>query len=114
MSAVKFTRRPYTITYMKDGERQTIRRRPPRRAHNIWPEDLVSLKETKNIDWQEGEKVSVRHINPRHPNTLQLVNDDGETTFVEYHQVAHEEKIGLRDGVHPNEIDGYHPYLVWP
>ena len=71
-SNVIFSRRPYTVTYMKNGERHTIRRRPPEKLHNIWPEDEVSLLRGKNADFQAGDEFEVKHINPRHPNIIQL------------------------------------------
>ena len=114
MSAIRFSRRPYTVTYMKDGERQTIRRRPPPKLHDVWPKDLVSLKETKNIDWEADDEFTVKHINPRHPNVLQLINDEGETTFVDHYQVELEEMIGERDGVKPQEMEVNNKYLLWP
>lgn len=111
---VRFTRKPYEVTYYKEGERHTIRRRPPPKLHDIWPEDVVSLTRTKNVDFQEGDEFDVRHINPRHPNVLQLTGDDGHTTFVEHTDVELEEAIGPRDGVDPMDLLKNNRYLLWP
>lgn len=112
--SVRFTRRPYTVTYMKDGERHTLRRRPPEKLHDIWPEDIVSLKEGKNEQWEGGEEYEVRHINPRHPNVIQLDDGDGNTTFVEYMDLELEEAIGPRDGKRPTDMAANNRYLLWP
>ena len=74
----------------------------------------MSLKQTKNIDWEADEEFTVKHINPRHPNVLQLINDEGETTFVDHYQVELEEMIGARDGVRPQEMEVNNKYLLWP
>lgn len=113
-SNVFFSRRPYTVTYYKDGERHTIRRRPPERLHDIWPEDVVSLVKGKNEDFAEGDEVEVKHVNYRHPNVLQLENDDGGTTFVEYFDLELEEAIGPRNGVSPTDSAEANRYLTWP
>ena len=111
---VSFSRRPYTVTYYKDGERHTIRRRPPAKAHQIWPEDIVSLKSNRTSQFFEGDEVEVRHINPRHPNILQLENDDGATTFVEYFDVELESAEGPRSGLDEAQLEVQNEYLNWP
>ena len=114
MSSVRFTRRPYTVTYYKDGEKHTIRRRPPEKLHEAWPEDIVSFKQGKGEDWLEGEEYEVRHINPRHPNVIQLDDGEGNTTFVEYMDVQLEEANGKRDGTSIAEVSNRNRYLLWP
>ncbi len=111
--AIRFPRAPYEVSYYKNGERFTYRRRPPERLHDIWPEDEVSLVVDKNLDFQEGDVVEVSHINPRHPNVFQLENDEGTTTFVEYFDVELENEIGPRDGPGANSSEAQR-YLLWP
>lgn len=114
MPHITFSRRPYEVTYYKDGERHTIRRRPPPKLHNIWPEDVVSIVASKNEDWQEGDEHVVRNINHRNPNVIQLDNEDGGTTFMNYFDLELEEAIGPRDGRDPEDSEDLNRYLTWP
>lgn len=82
---VRFSREPYTVTYYKDGEKQTIRRRPPPKLHDALPEDTVVLTRGKNDDFREGDELKVKSIKQRSPNVLQLVNEEGMSTFVDYY-----------------------------
>lgn len=113
-SNVVFSRRPYNVTYYKDGERHTIRRRPPEKLHQIWPEDEVSLIGNRNEDFKADEEYVVKHINPRHPNVLQLENEDGATTFVEYFDLNLENAIGPRSGEDAVDTAVSNEYLNWP
>lgn len=112
---IRWTRRPYTVTYQDlKGERHTIRRVPPPRLHNIYPTDLVELTRGKNLDFLEGDEFEVKHINPRHPNVLQLVNDEEITTFVEYFDAELTEEVADRPGVNPFDKPANNRYLMWP
>ena len=82
MSSIHFSRKPYNVTYYKNGERHTITRRPPPQLKNIMPEDIVTLTRSKNVDFQEGDEFKVKHINTRHPNVIQIENEEGNATFV--------------------------------
>lgn len=106
---------PYKISYRDlKGEQKTIRRVPPPKLHQMLPTDIVSLKNKKNADFDEGDEVTVTHINPRHANTLQLVNDDGQTTFMDYFDVNLEEEVAPRAGVSSMDRPGSNRYLLWP
>lgn len=114
MSTIHFSRRPYTVTYYKEGERHTIRRTPPPKLHEIWPDDVVSLKTTKNADYLEGDEFTVKHINTRHPNVIQIENEDGDRTFVPSYDLELEDKVGVRYGIDPKKGTTYNRYLLWP
>lgn len=114
MSRIHFSRAPYTVSYYKNGERHTIRRRPPEKIHDMWPDDVVSLTRSKNDDYQAGDEFNVKHINTRHPNVLQLEDDDGNRTFVSAYDLNLEEAIGYRDGVDPRDMEINNKYLLWP
>jgi hypothetical protein len=96
------------------GEKHTIKRTPPLKAHEILPTDIVKLTNKRSDDFQAGDELEVKHIPGRHPNTLQLVDDDGGTTFVDYHEVTLEEKIAPRLGVDPRDNPEANRYLLWP
>ena len=110
---IVFDRKPYTVSYMKDGEKQTIRRRPPPLLHEMLPTDKVELTVKKNDDFQTGD-YTIKHINPRHPNTIQIMNDDGHATFVDYRDLELQERISPRDGVAPEDEPINNRYLNWP
>ncbi len=114
MSEVKFNRTPYTVTYMKDGEKKTIRRVPPPKLHEMLPDDLVSLTRGKNADFKAGDEFTVKGINPRHPNVLQLTNEDGIDTFIDHYDLRLEEIRSTRDGVEPIDMPINNRYLLWP
>lgn len=114
-NAIKFDRKPYTVTYMDlKGEKQTIRRRPPAKAHSMLPKDIVTLNSKRNDDFDVGDEFAIKNIAPRQVNTLQLEGDDGKTTFVNYFDVQLEEKVALRDGVDPKDAIENNEYLMWP
>jgi hypothetical protein len=115
MSEIRFSRRPYTVTYRDlEGEMQTIRRRPPPKLHRALPSDIVSLTRGKNDDFREGDEFTVKHINPRHPNVLQVADDDGLATFVDYYDMNLEEEVALREGQDPRDVPLNNEYLLWP
>ena len=111
---IQFSRRPYNVVYYKDGVKQTIRRVPPPKLHDIMPEDVVELKVRHSADWEEGEEFTVRNINPRHPNTLQLEKDDGATTFVAHYDLELIDEVGPREGGSPLDRPKNNKYLLWP
>lgn len=114
-ASIRWTRRPYTITYLDlKGERNTIRRVPPVRLHQMLPTDVVELNYQKNSDFLEGDEFEIKHINPRHPNVLQLINDEEATTFVDYYQADLTEEVADRPGVNPFDKPINTRYLMWP
>lgn len=114
---IRWSREPYTVTYYKDGEKQTIRRRPPPKLHEALPGDTVTLTYGKNDDFKEGDEVKVKSIQQRSPNVLQLVNEEGLTTFVDYYDMRLETKPEERlpPGVESKfDLPVYNRYLLWP
>lgn len=112
---IKFDRTPYTVKY-KDmkGDIQSIRRRPPPKLHDMLPQDEVKLTRKKNDDWLSGHEFTVKHINPRHPNTLQIEDDDGKSTFVSFYDLNLERRRAARDGVEALDLEVNNDYLLWP
>ena len=115
MSRIDFPTKPIQMIFKdyQTGELIKQRRRPPAKTHEMLPKDEVSLKSTKNLDWQEGQTFTVKHISYRSPNVLQLINDRGQTTFVESSEVNLEKHVGRRRG---KQIDDpiQNKYLLWP
>ncbi len=121
---MRFSREPYTVTYYKDGEKHTIRRRPPPKLHEALPEDTVMLTRSKNDDWREGETYKVKSVMPRSPNVLQLANEEGMSTFVDYYDAKlltkpidryREGRISKEEAVSAGvdlRVDSR--YLLWP
>ena len=114
MSAIKFDRTPYKVTYLEDGVKKTIRRVPPPKLHESLPEDVVTLNVKKNDDWEAGESYVVKNMNPRQPNVLQLVNESGEATFVSALDTTLTEKRALRPGQDIRDLPANNRYLLWP
>ena len=113
--AIQFNRKPYTVSYMKDGVQKKIRRRPPPKLHEMLPQDEVTLTRKKNDDFQVDDSFKVKHINQRHPNVLQLENDEGKTTIVDYYDLKLERKLGERsDGTLGLDLPENTKYLLWP
>jgi hypothetical protein len=112
---IVFSRTPYTVRYVdQSGKQQTIRRVPPEKLHPMLPTDVVELTQKRSDDFKEGDAVEVQYINPRHPNVLQLKNDRGDTTFVEYYDLNLKEEVAPRDGVDPRDRPVNNRYLLWP
>lgn len=112
---IQFDRKPYFVSWKdENGDMKRIRRVPPPKLHEALPEDIVKLTKQRNDDFKTGDTVAVKHINPRHPNVLQLVNDSGQTTFVDYYNMEVTEKRALRDGMRPEELPERNKYLRWP
>ena len=100
---------------MKDGVQHKIRRRPPKKLHNIFPKDEVVLTRKKNDDFNTDDEFKVKGINKRQPNVLKLENDEGKTTFVDYYDLKLERKLGERkEGQNPLDLPENTDYLVWP
>jgi hypothetical protein len=114
MSKIQFNRQPYTVSYLKDGVKQTIRRIPPPKIHDIWPEDKVELKVGKNDDFEKGDQFQVKHISVRQPNVLQLVNGDGQATFIDAYDVELIDEGSYRSDLPAKEQPRNNRYLLWP
>lgn len=121
-SPIRFDRKPYIVSYVDaDGKQQQIRRVPPQKLHTAMPTDVVELKRRKSDHFIEGERVTVKHINPRHPNVLKVENSNGETTFISHYEMVLKQKIANTTGVNgasgepedsAQNIDN--SYLDWP
>ena len=82
---VQFTREPYTVKYVDlAGEVKSIRRVPPPKLHDALPQDKVEITSKKNDDFRAGDKVEVVGMTVRQPNVLQVRNEKGQTTFLDY------------------------------
>ena len=118
-TAIKFDRTPYKVSWRdSEGVQQTIRRVPPPKLHDALPKDQVRLSRTVSSTFKEGESFEVKHINPRHPNTLQLVNSEGKTTFVGYHDIALKKGVSKNSAeiarVEKENIELTQDHLRWP
>lgn len=112
---IKFDRKPYKVQYTdQNGKIQTITRRPPPKLHDALPTDIVELTRKKNDDWDAGDDFEVKNINPRHPNTLQIVNGDGVSTFVSSYDMKLKRMVAPRDGVEALDVPERNRYLLWP
>lgn len=112
---ITFSRKPYTVTTTNmRGETQTVRRRPPLKNHPVLPTDIVELSSTRYQDFEEGDEFEVKHVNRRNPNVLHLVDDDGNTTFIEAQHVELEEMVAPRRGVWGLDHPENNRYLRWP
>jgi hypothetical protein len=90
---IKFDRKPYVISYMDaQGQQQKIRRVPPPKLHNALPTDRVELRSRRSDHFEQGDEVTVKSINPRHPNVLKVENDKGQTTFITHYDMIYEQK----------------------
>jgi hypothetical protein len=108
-----YDRTPYNLEYYKDGQKQTTRRVPPPKLHDLEEGDVVTIVNKKGDDWDAGDKVEIKAINSRQPNTLTIQNSDGEYTFLPYDDVELNEKSSLhyiREGKDPLGSQ----YLLWP
>lgn len=115
LSEIRFSQRPYTVQYRRDGEVRQYRRQPPPKLHEALPTDIVEIKNSASTHWREGESYEVKHINWKHPNVLQIKNDDGETTFVNYHDIALKKKVAPRGDTADVQSDPQaNRYLQWP
>jgi len=116
---IKFDRKPYKVSYIdQNGIQQTIRRVPPPKLHAALPGDKVDITTTKSDDFRKGDTFSVKHINPRHPNVIQIQASDGRTTFLNFNEfklngVELEERDG-GSGTKVLERSQTSKYLLWP
>lgn len=124
MSApIKFDRKPYVISYVDaQGQQQKIRRVPPPKLHTALPTDRVELKTRRSDHFKAGDEVTVKRINPRHPNVLQVENDEGQTTFITHYDMILEQKNKETSAIQSSSV-GYQTedepdvssdYLDWP
>lgn len=113
---IQFSRTPYRVTYRDlQGQMQTIQRVPPPKLHEALPTDVVVLTSGKSEVFPEGKEVTVKSINPRQPNTLQVVDSKGNTTFVEYYGMKLKKQVNEeRPGVEARELPINNRYLNWP
>jgi hypothetical protein len=87
---------------------------PPEKLHDALPTDEVRLNVRRSDDFVDGEDYTVKAINPRQPNTLQIENSRGETTFVDHYDVELQSMKAPRDGVDPRDLPVNNRYLLWP
>jgi hypothetical protein len=121
-SPIRFDRKPYIVSYVDaDGKQQRIRRVPPPKLHTAMPEDVVELKRRKSDHFIDGDSVTVKHINPRHPNVLKVENDQGQTTFISHYEMVLKQKIANTRDVRDDSIEDQDStpnidssYLDWP
>jgi IMP cyclohydrolase len=86
------------------------------------PTDRVELKTRRSDHFRAGDEVTVKRINPRHPNVLQVENDDGQTTFISHYDMIFEQKNAENPTIQStssrNETEDATPisssYLDWP
>ena len=94
---------PYIAEYYKDGVKETIRRVPPPKLHDLEEGDEVTISQ-KGDDWDKGDKVEIKAINARQPNTLTIEKSNGDYTFLPYDDVELKDKSPLhyiREGKDP-------------
>ena len=112
---IVFSRKPYTVSYVdQEGNLQKIRRVPPPKLHEALPTDRVELTSKHSDDFDTGDVVTVKSINPRHANTLKVENSKGQTTFVSYFEMFLKEKKVARGGVAIKDQPENNEYLLWP
>ena len=115
MGDFSVTGKPYTVTYLRDGVKQTYRRVPPPKAHDALPTDVVKLTSKHSDDFEDGDKLTVKSISPRHPNVIQVENSSGQTTFVSAFEFTVSEYNAPREGgKSPTDAPGRNRYLRWP
>ncbi len=115
MEEIKWSTKPYNVVFkdFHSNKLINIKRRPPEKLHEMLPTDKVELKFKKNDDWPEGE-YEVRHINYRSPNTIQIEDEKGSTTFVPSHELELTRKVAHRDKNSENSSEIGYDYLGWP
>jgi len=118
---VQFPRKPYRVWYKdQTGEIQKITRRPPEKLHPFLPQDLVILNNTKSDAFIEGKEYGIKNISWKSPNVLQLEQENGDTTFVNYSEVSLQEKAshyqnnGNGNNVNTEDDPISSRYLGWP
>jgi hypothetical protein len=112
---IQFDRKPYIVRYTdQDGKPQTLRRVPPPKLHDALPTDKVELTKTRSDDFEAGDVLTVKNINPRQANTLQVENSDGQTTFINHYEMFLKEKMAARGDVPAEQLPERNKYLLWP
>jgi len=115
VQTLEFDRKPYVISYRdQNGEMNKLRRVPPPKLHEALPADKVAITRGRSEDFAEGDIVTVKHINTRHPNVLQVTNKDGNTSFLSHLDIRLEERVALRAGIDPRDEPEANAYLLWP
>ena len=117
LAEIKFDRTPYKVQYFKDGQRHVIKRIPPPKLHDMLPEDEVKISRKKGDNWDEGDKVKIKHITSRHPNTLQVEDKNGNTTFLDYMDLDFKPLNGDARSKNGKQIERDpigSKYLLWP
>lgn len=114
-SPIHFKRKPYFVVYkdLHTGELKRIKRRPPPKNHAALPTDMVELTTKRGTNWEKGEEFEVKHIGYRTPNTLQLKDDEGNTTFVSSFEVKLTKEVAYR-GPKTAKQKRMGAYLTWP
>lgn len=108
----------YTLSYYKEGKIHKIRRTPPPKLHTLEVGDDSKITRKKNDDWDRGDKVTIKSINPRHPNTLQI-EKNGVTSFLDFMDLDFEGKSEKnfedvkKSNLKRKESAAYQ-YLLWP
>lgn len=113
---MQFNRSPYNVTYRDlQGQMQTIRRVPPPKLHDALPTDVVILTTARSDAFPEGKEVTVKSINPRQPNTMQVIDSEGRTAFVDYYGMKLKKQVNNeRPGVDTRDLPISNRYLNWP
>lgn len=104
----------YLVSYMKNGEKVSIRRRPPPQLHNMLPTDKVVLREKKNDDYPSGKLFTVKYFSQRSPNVIQIEDDKGNSTFVSHFDLELKERVANRTDVNDLRAPENNEYLQWP
>ena len=115
-SIISASRKPY-VSFYKDsvtGEVKNIKRQPPKPQHDMLPTDIVELTNKKSADWPAYETYTIKHINFRQPNVIQLEDDSGKTTFVQSSDLKLIQKNSLEQGVKQIDSEIQSEYLAWP
>ncbi len=86
----------YTVAD-SEGKVKTIRRPPARKLHDLLPLDKVELKSDRSHFFEAGEDYVVKTYNAKHPNVIQLKDDEGHSTWVPYSELNLKEAIGEVD-----------------
>jgi hypothetical protein len=117
VTTVNNDRKPYVVSYTKDGVTHKIHRRPPPKLHGMIVNDTVTIRRRKGEDWDEGEEATIRSISKRQPNTLAL-EKDGIKTFLPYFDVKFKDRDGESVIADENNNITVNPkggkYLLWP
>jgi hypothetical protein len=117
--SIKFDRKPYIVHYVdQEGKQQSIRRVPPPKLHTAMPTDKVELTKKLSDNFDAGDELTVKSINPRHANILKVENGQGQTTFISHYDMKVKDKIAPRleseAAASGEDIPIQNDYLLWP